>query len=150
MLRGLCLCRQGYKHRRESKHCRSLLQKLKDEQSTAVRNQQYPAASCPICFEDLAKPGVPASVSSSGIGMADAYKQDQGESSSVGASSSKSEATFAPSAPPLGGRPEYQALLGDDKENRESEAEQQCDRKLKQWVVHTPGLWTIKLHLSGG
>lgn len=64
--------------------------------------------------------------------MADAYKHNQGESSSVGASSSRSEATFAPSAPPLGGRPEHQALLGDDKENRDSEAGQYHDDKLKQ------------------
>ena len=63
--------------------------------------------------------------------MADAYKQDQGDSSSVGASSSKSEATFAPSAPPLGGRPEHQALLGGDKENRDSEAGHYHDDKLK-------------------
>lgn len=126
------LCRQGYKHRRESKHCRSLLQKLKDEQATAVRNQQYPATSCPICFEDLARPGAPGSVDGSGLGMADAYKQDLGDSSSVGAGSSRSEATAAPSAPPLGGRPEYESLLGSDKENQGPEAAHHCDDKLKR------------------
>lgn len=132
-LTTFCLptCRQGYKHRRESKHCRSLLQKLKDEQATAVRNQQYPATSCPICFEDLARPNAPSSVASSGMGMADAYRQDQGDSSSMTASSSKSDA-LAPSAPPLSGRPEQESLLGDNKENQDSEAGHFHDEKLKR------------------
>lgn len=64
--------------------------------------------------------------------MADAYKQDQGES--VGASSSKSDTTaaVAPSAPPLGRGPEHESLLGDDKENKESELGHYHDDKLKR------------------
>ena len=95
--------------------CRSLLQKLKDEQATAVRNQQYPATSCPICFEDLAKPDAASGSPSAGSGapMASAYKDDQ-SSSGFGASSSKSDTE--PSAPPLNGRPDYESLLGRDKQ----------------------------------
>lgn len=125
--------RSGYKHRKEAKHCRSLLQKLKDEQATAVRNQQYPATSCPICFEELAKPAVPASVASSTLGMADAYKQDQGSSSSFGAGSSKSDApTPTSNAPPLGGRSETQSLLGRDQENADGEDGHDHDEKLNR------------------
>ncbi|DBA84123.1 TPA: hypothetical protein ACH3X1_006599 [Trebouxia sp. C0004] len=107
-------CWSGYRRRREAKVCRSLLQKLKDEQATAVRNQQYPATSCPICFEDLAKPDVaPASPSASGAGMAGAYKGDQ--SSGFGATSS-TKSDVEPSAPPLESRSEYESLLGKDRE----------------------------------
>ena len=108
-------CRSGYRRRREAKVCRSLLQKLKDEQATAVRNQQYPATSCPICFEDLAKPdAAPDSPSASGAGMAGAYKGDQSSSRFGASSSSKSD--VAPSAPPLETRSEYESLLGKDRE----------------------------------
>ena len=103
--------RSGYRRRREAKVCRSLLQKLKDEQATAVRNQQYPATSCPICFEDLAKPsdsGSDAASELSGSRLAGVYKHEDEHNHS--ASSSKSDVT--PSAPPLGGRPEYESLLG--------------------------------------
>ena len=103
--------RSGYRRRRDAKVCRSLLQKLKDEQATAVRNQQYPATSCPICFEDLAKPSDSASDTASelsGSRLAGVYKHE--DQHNHGASSSKSDVT--PSAPPLGGRPEYESLLG--------------------------------------
>lgn len=92
--------------------CRSLLQKLKDEQATAVRTQQYPATSCPVCFEDLAKPegASPSDAASdaSEARLAGAYKRE--DRYSGGASSSKADG--APSAPPLEGRPEYESLLG--------------------------------------
>ena len=108
-------CRSGYRRRREAKICRSLLQKLKDEQATAVRNQQYPATSCPICFEDLAKPdAAPNSPSASGAGMAGVYKGDQSSSGFGASSSSKSD--VAPSAPPLETPSEYESLLGKDRE----------------------------------
>lgn len=106
-------CRSGFKRRREATACRSLLQKLKDEQASAVRNQQYPAASCPICFEDLAKPEPsPSSPSSSSAArVANAYKDSQSDCNH-GASSSKSD---APSAPPLDAHPEYESLLDKSK-----------------------------------
>lgn len=110
-------CRSGYKRKREAKVCRSLLQKLKDEQATAVHNQQYPATSCPVCFEDLAKPD--AACGSPSASIAGAYKEDQFD----GASSSKSD--VAPSAPPLDGRPEYESLLG-----KERTSTHQDDHKL--------------------
>ena len=49
----LC-CRTGAKRRRESRRCKELLEKLKHEQEDAMRHSRYPAASCPICFDDLA------------------------------------------------------------------------------------------------
>lgn len=109
--------------------CRSLLQKLKDEQASAVRNQQYPAASCPICFEDLAKPD-PSSSSpsaSSAARVANAYRDGQSDCDH-GAGSSKSE---LPSAPPLDGRPEYETLL--DKGKARSNADQD-EQKRSRWV----------------
>ena len=117
---GYPFCRSGFKRRREATVCRSLLQKLKDEQASAVRNQQYPAASCPICFEDLAKPEPsPSSPSSSSAArVANAYKDSQSDCDH-GASSSKSD---APSAPPLGAHPEYESLL--DKSKTHGSADQ--------------------------
>jgi len=111
--------------------CRSLLQKLKDEQATAVRNQQYPATSCPICFEDLAKPdAAPDSPSASGAGMAGAYKGDQSSSGFGASSSSKSD--VAPSAPPLETRSEYESLLGKDRERPDLH---QDEHKHIRWVL---------------
>ena len=112
--------RSGFKRRREATVCRSLLQKLKDEQASAVRNQQYPAASCPICFEDLAKPEPFSSSpsSSSAARVADAYKDSQSDCDH-GASSSKCD---APSAPPLDAHPEYESLL--DKSKTHGSADQ--------------------------
>ena len=88
--------------------CRSLLQKLKDEQASAVRNQQYPAASCPICFEDLAKPD-----GASTLPSAASTSKDGQSGSDQGGSSSKSD--VAPSAPPLDAHPERESLLGKSK-----------------------------------
>lgn len=109
--------------------CRSLLQKLKDEQGTAVRNQQYPATSCPICFEDLAKPDAAAGVpfADSQTDLAGAYRHQQSDNE-LGASSSKSDA--ATSAPPLAG-PEYESLLGNDGERP---SVHQDEHKLVRWV----------------
>ena len=105
------MCRSGYKRKREAKVCRSLLQKLKDEQADAVRNQQYPATSCPICFEDLAKPEAASDSpsTSSAARVATAYKEDRSDSD-FAATSSKSD--VPPSAPPLDAHPEYESLLG--------------------------------------
>ena len=110
---GHPFCRSGVKRRREATVCRTLLQKLKDEQASAVRNQQYPAASCPICFEDLAQPEHSSSspTSSSAARVANAYKDSQSHCNH-GASSSKSD---APSAPPLDAHPEYESLLDKSK-----------------------------------
>lgn len=90
--------------------CRSLLQKLKDEQATAVRNQQYPATSCPICFEDLAKPDVTSSLPGA---VTSSQSKDRQSDSDDGASSSKLD--VAPSAPPLDAHPERESLLGNSK-----------------------------------
>lgn len=97
--------------------CRSLLQKLKDEQASAVRNQQYPASSCPICFEDLAKPDVSSSANS----VADVYQNSQSERDQ---SASSSKPDVAPSAPPLDAHPEYESLLDKSKAEGSSDEHQ--------------------------
>ena len=124
---GHPFCRSGFKRRREATVCRSLLQKLKDEQSNAVRNQQYPAASCPICFEDLAKPEPSSSSpsSSSAACVADVYKDSQSDCNH-GASSSKCD---APSAPPLDAHPEYQTLLDKSKTHGSAEQDEHKHRR---------------------
>ena len=99
--------------------CRSLLQKLKDEQATAVRNQQYPASSCPICFEDLAKPNAARSSAPEGQLGSDGLAGRDG-----GPGSSKAE--VEPSAPPLDGRPEYESLLA---ESRQMDKAEEVDHK---------------------
>ena len=100
--------------------CRSLLQKLKDEQASAVRNQQYPASSCPICFEDLAKPDV-SSNSASANSVADVYQNSQSKSDQ---SASSSKPDVAPSAPPLDAHPEYESLLDKSKAEGSSDEHQ--------------------------
>lgn len=110
-------CRSGFRRRREATVCRTLLQKLKDEQASAVRNQQYPAASCPICFEDLAKPdgasGLPSAASTSKTGQSDSEQGGNGSKFDV----------VAPSAPPLDAHPELESLLGVSKTQGSSDQE---------------------------
>ena len=53
----IALHRQGHQRTKEQRRCRDLLAKLKAEQETALRSQRYPAASCPICFEELQQRG---------------------------------------------------------------------------------------------
>lgn len=119
--------------------CRSLLQKLKDEQASAVRNQQYPAASCPICFEDLAKPDPSASSpsASSAARVTDAYRDNQSDGDH-GAGSSKSE---LPSAPPLDGRPEYETLL--DKGTASSNADPDKQKRSRCAQLVSPVLLCV-------
>lgn len=127
-----CVCRSGFRRSREATACRSLLQKLKDEQASAVRNQQYPAASCPICFEDLAKPDPSASSpsASSAARVANAYKDSQSDCDH-GAGSSKSE---LPSAPPLDGRSEYETLLDKGKAHGSTDQDEQTRSRCVQNV----------------
>ena len=49
--------RKSWKKRSDEGRVRSLLQRLQAEQATARQQRRYPAASCPICFEDLQQPG---------------------------------------------------------------------------------------------
>ena len=49
--------RKNWKKRSDETRVRSLLQRLQAEQATARQQRRYPAATCPICFEDLQQPG---------------------------------------------------------------------------------------------
>ena len=53
MVKVLCKRRSAHVSRRERNRAKALLDKLKREQAIALRTGQYPAASCPICFEDF-------------------------------------------------------------------------------------------------
>lgn len=147
---GSPLCRSGFRRRREATVCRSLLQKLKDEQASAVRNQQYPAASCPICFEDLAKPDPSASSpsASSAARVGDAYKDSQSDCD-YGAGSSKSD---LPSAPPLDGRPEYETLLDKGKARGSTDQDEpkpsRCGQMVSSVVVYIAMLVRCYLFLN--
>ena len=125
-------CRSGFKRRREATVCRSLLQKLKHEQASAVRNRQYPAASCPICFEDLAKPEPSSSSpsSSSAARVAHVYKDSQSDCDH-GASSCKSD---VPSAPPLDTHPEYESLLSKSKMHSNADQDEHKRNRCVQLV----------------
>ena len=46
-------CRGGWRAERSKRQALTLLEKLQREQETARLTGKYPAASCPICFEDL-------------------------------------------------------------------------------------------------
>ncbi|KAL3139146.1 hypothetical protein ABBQ32_005931 [Trebouxia sp. C0010 RCD-2024] len=118
-------CWSGFRRRREATTCRTLLQKLKDEQASAVRNQQYPATSCPICFEDLAKPD-----GASGLPSAASTFKDGQSDSEHGGNSSKFD-VVAPSAPPLDAHPERASLLGESKAQSSSDQE---THKHSRWL----------------
>ena len=38
------------------RRCQSLIEKLRREQAAALRSQQYPTESCPVCLEDFQQP----------------------------------------------------------------------------------------------
>lgn len=143
-----------------------MLQKLQTEQATAVQSQEYPASSCPICFEDLAQGDAaatsPRAASDVETGMAGAHRAyhfnkedgDNFEAGMAGAHSthhsnkedgdtfeagmagtarahhsnsgchgiaSSRKVAGTPSAPSLDSHPEYESLLGDDREMLQDE-----------------------------
>eukprot|EP00891_Asterochloris_glomerata_P009350 jgi/Astpho2/9350/fgenesh1_pg.00142_%23_25_t len=86
-------CWTGAKRRRESRRCKELLEKLKHEQEHAMRHSRYPAASCPICFDDLV--GAEELENSASIGNAGG-KHDSPPSTPVGSEASSSKAPTRP------------------------------------------------------
>ncbi len=50
------ICRGSFTTRRQSRRCRSLLDKLKRDQAQALQQHRFPATTCPICMEDIQTP----------------------------------------------------------------------------------------------
>ena len=75
-------CRQSVATSRQSRRCRSLLDKLKRDQAQALQQHRFPATTCPICLEDIQGP------------RGDAQSDEAGPSHSVDVGSS-GEATEA-------------------------------------------------------
>ena len=86
------LCRQS----RKSSRCQKLLDKLKAEQASAMATGRYPAASCPICFEDFDSPEDTAP-SAPPFEPPAALKKEEGGKGGVGATAEE----VGPSAPLL-------------------------------------------------
>lgn len=95
----------GRKKRREASTCKRLLQKLKEEQQTAMRTNRYQTTSCPICMDDFA-PDSACGGSQGGSSRASGGSDDGAPSAPLlkatkVQSGSGGGDSAAPSAPPL-------------------------------------------------
>ena len=95
---------------RQSRRCRSLLDKLKKDQAQAMQHHRFPATSCPICLEDIQPPagspeaGRAAASSHDGAGPSgsDQSQEEPGKGYAASPDAAGAASSSSPSAPLLG------------------------------------------------